>query len=164
MIILENGKDFTLTVRPIEASDTNLIYGHFCDLSARSRAKFRPHEFTIEVAQNFACEGLSDPDCKRFIAIVEKNGAISAAGYCFLSSWREEYPWVGIAVGDKWQGMGVGKRMMEYIIMVARQNGKKGLHLNTDKDNIAGQKLYKSCGFVITGEGVEDDYKMLLEF
>jgi ribosomal protein S18 acetylase RimI-like enzyme len=162
---MENQKKVNVVVRPLKADDTDLIYGHFCDLSARSRAKFRPHEFTVEVAQSFTCDaGLSDPDLKRFIAIVEKNGVKSAAGYCFLASWLEDYPWVGIAVGDKWQGMGVGKSMMDYIIMVARQNGRKGLHLNTDKDNIAGQKLYKSCGFVITGEGKENDYKMMLKF
>jgi ribosomal protein S18 acetylase RimI-like enzyme len=162
---MEKREKVEVIVRPLKADDTGMIYGHFCDLSARSRAKFRPHEFTVEVAQSFTCEvGLTDPDVKRFVAVVENNGVESAAGYCFLSSWQEEYPWVGIAVSDKWQGMGVGKSMMDYMILIARQNGRKGLHLNTDKDNIAGQKLYKSCGFVITGEGKENDYKMMLKF
>ncbi len=159
---MENNENFTLIVRPMEAGDTDLLYGHFCDLSEWSRKKFRPHDFTMETARRFTGEGLSDPECKRFIAIAEKDSAISAAGYCFLAGWSKDTPWLGIAVGDKWQGMGVGRRMMEYMIMFARENGKKELHLTTDKDNIAGQKLYKKCGFVITGEGKEDDYKLMM--
>lgn len=56
---LENGKEFTITVRPMDAGDTQLLYNHFCDLSERSRAKFRPHDFTIETAQKFTGEGLA---------------------------------------------------------------------------------------------------------
>ncbi|MEI6578288.1 MAG: GNAT family N-acetyltransferase [Eubacteriales bacterium] len=160
---MENCKEFNVTVRPMEAGDTGLLYGHFCDLSERSRAKFRPHDFTIETAQKFTGEGLTDPECKRFIAIAEKDGEKSAAGYCFLGSWDKESPWLGIAVGDKWQGLGVGKSMMEYMINYCRENGKKELHLSTDKDNIAGQKLYAKCGFIITGEGDEEDYKLMLK-
>lgn len=160
---MENGNDFGLTVRPMESGDAEILYGHFCDLSDRSRAKFRPHDFTIQTAQKFTGEGLTDPECKRFIAVIEKDGVKSAAGYCFLGSWDKESPWLGIAVGDKWQGLGVGRSMMEYMIQFARDNGKKELHLTTDKDNIAGQKLYKKCGFIITGEGKEDDYKMMMK-
>jgi GNAT superfamily N-acetyltransferase len=162
---MENQDKVSVIVRPLRADDTDLIYGHFCDLSARSRAKFRPHEFTVDVARSFTCDsGLSDPDLKRFIAIVEKKGVKFAAGYSFLTSWQEEYPWVGITVGDKWQGKSVGKSLLDYMIMVARQNGRKGLHLNTKKNSIAGLKLYKSCGFVIIGEGTGSDYKMMLRF
>lgn len=163
MTVLELKNGCTLTVRPMEAGDTQILYNHFCDLSAWSRAKFRPHDFTMETARKFTGEGLSDPDCKRFIAIVEKDGVKSAAGYCFISSWQSETPWLGIAVGDPWQGMGVGRAMMGFMIAEARRRGKKELHLTTDKDNIAGQKLYLKCGFVITGEGDEDDYKLVLK-
>ena len=161
--MLKTGEDITITVRPMDTGDTQLLYNHFCDLSERSRAKFRPHDFTIETAQKFTGEGLADSECKRFIAIAEKDGEISAAGYCFLGSWHTDSPWLGIAVGDRWQGMGVGRRMMDYMINICRENGKKELRLTTDKDNTAGQKLYAKCGFVITGEGDENDYKLVLK-
>ncbi len=159
-----------IDVRPLRATDTDLLYAHFCDLSAWSRSKFRPHDFTMETARKFTGEGLLDMDCRRFIAIVEENGAqaaqaaLCAAGYCFIADFAAERPSVGIAVGDRWQGKGVGRKMMETMIAEAKNHGKKGLRLTTDKDNLAGQALYKKCGFVITGEGEEDDYKMSLEF
>lgn len=154
----------TLSVRPLEAGDTALLYAHFSELSEHSRAKFRPHPFDYETAARFTGEGLTDPECIRFIALVEYEGAPHAAGYCFIADLNNEVPWVGIAVGDRWQGMGAGRRMMECMIAHAKALGKRGLRLTTDKDNIAGQTLYQKCGFVITGEGDEDDYRMKLEF
>lgn len=53
--------------------------------------------------------------------------------------------------------------MMDYMINICRENGKKELRLTTDKDNTAGQKLYAKCGFIITGEGDENDYKLVLK-
>lgn len=159
---MENNTDLILTVRPLEKGDTELLYSHFCGLSPQSRAKFRPHDFTRETAERFTGEGLNNPDCIRFICVAETDGDIQAAGYCFLCAWRDDVPSLGIAVSDCFQGHGVGRKMMNYMIEKARSAGKKGLRLTTDKDNFRGQALYKSCGFVITGEGNEDDYKLYL--
>lgn len=151
-------------VRPLEAGDTALLYDVFCGLSDWSRKKFRPHDFTPETAAKFTGEGLSEEGCKRFIALVGENGVLSAAGYCFLYDLSSETPSLGIAVSDRFQRRGVGAAMMEHMIQSARAVGKKGLRLTTDKDNIAGQTLYQKYGFLITGEGKEDDYLMALTF
>lgn len=151
-------------VRPLEAGDTALLYGVFCGLSDWSRKKFRPHDFTFATAVKFTGEGLAEEDCKRYIALVSENGVAAAAGYCFLYNLSSDTPSLGIAVSDRWQRRGVGGAMMDYMIQTARAAGKKGLRLTTDKDNIAGQTLYQKCGFVITGEGKEDDYLMALTF
>lgn len=156
-------KENALFVRPLEAGDTALLYDVFCGLSDWSRKKFRPHDFTQETAAKFTSEGLTEEGCTRFIALVSEDGTVAAAGYCFLYNLSSDTPSLGITVCDRWQRRGVGAAMMEYMIQTAREAGKKGLRLTTDKDNIAGQTLYQKCGFVITGEGKEDDYIMVLK-
>jgi len=156
-------KNNTTTVRPLEAGDTALLYDVFCGLSEWSRKKYRPHDFTYATAAKFTGEALSEEGCERFIALVRDEGALHAAGFCFLYDMSSDAPSLGIAVSDLWQRKGVGSAMMEHMIHRAREAGKKGLRLTTDKDNIAGQTLYQKCGFVITGEGKEADYLMALQ-
>ncbi|HOU09668.1 MAG TPA: N-acetyltransferase [Clostridiales bacterium] len=151
-------------VRPLQAEDTDLLYSVFCGLSEWSRKKYRPHDFTYETASKFTGEGLSEKGCRRFIALLREDGALQAAGFCFLYNMESETPSLGIAVSDRYQRRGVGAAMMGHMIQTARAAGKKGLRLTTDKDNIAGQALYQNYGFVITGEGKEDDYLMALDF
>ena len=53
----------------------------------------------------------------------------------------------GICVRDDYQGRGLGKKFMNYLIREAEKMGKKGLRLTVYKDNERAYSLYKKLGF-----------------
>lgn len=53
-----------------------------------------------------------------------------------------------MAVTDGVQGLGVGKKMMEYCFEVARENGIKKLLLYSNRSLLSAIHLYKKYGFV----------------
>lgn len=151
-------------MRRITIKDTELLFGFFLSISEQSRKSFYPHPFDRAHAEFITGTDLEDPDICRYLAILHEDDEEVAVGYMFFWNWTKEYPSLGIAVSDNYQGKGLGKKMMDFLISEALKNGKKGLHLTTDKNNSRGQALYIRCGFVITGEGEHNDYILRLDF
>ena len=88
------------------------------------------------------------PDKQNFIAVCSnERGEEEIAGYVFLWDMHYKTPWLGICVSDRWQGHGIGKKLMAYAENYCRQLGKGGIFLTTDKENLAGQKLYAGSGY-----------------
>lgn len=50
------------------------------------------------------------------------------------------------------RGKGYGRRLMEAAIAHARSKGLTLIELNTEKDNVAANRLYESLGFGLAGE------------
>ena len=46
------------------------------------------------------------------------------------------------------RGRGIGRMLMERATQLARETGAVGLILSTATDNLVGQRLYESCGYV----------------
>lgn len=65
-------------------------------------------------------------------------------GYGFVS---EDIPELGIAVKALYRGHGVGRRLMEGLISLARERGLKGLSLSVDDENSRASRLYADIGF-----------------
>lgn len=49
-------------------------------------------------------------------------------------------------------GQGIGKAMVEYAILAARESKKKSVRLDVVPDNIPARKLYEKIGFAFAGE------------
>lgn len=49
-------------------------------------------------------------------------------------------------------GKGVGKKMVEFCVQYAKDNGYKGLRLDVVPDNIPARGLYEKCGFQYVGD------------
>lgn len=62
----------------------------------------------------------------------------------------EKTIWLGIAVTEKYLGMGLGVIMMNQLITFAKQNGVKQIKLSVDNDNTSAIKLYEKLGFKLT--------------
>lgn len=56
--------------------------------------------------------------------------------------------WLGIAVAEKSQGLGLGKMMLQYLIDYAKDRGELFITLTVDKINFKAINLYETCKFI----------------
>lgn len=57
-----------------------------------------------------------------------------------------------VCVKPMLHGSGIGAVLMKYVIDKAKNLGYDAAHLLVGKENVAAIKLYKNCGFILTGE------------
>jgi GNAT superfamily N-acetyltransferase len=55
--------------------------------------------------------------------------------------------WLGLAVADGYVNQGLGNKMMNRLIDLAKQNDETAISLSVDKTNLKAQKLYLNHGF-----------------
>jgi ribosomal protein S18 acetylase RimI-like enzyme len=55
--------------------------------------------------------------------------------------------WLGIAISDAHQGIGLGQLMMHLLIAVAKLNKLSSIQLAVDNDNVKAISLYQKFGF-----------------
>jgi ribosomal protein S18 acetylase RimI-like enzyme len=58
---------------------------------------------------------------------------------------------VNLAVGEQYQGKGVGKRLIRHAIATAREMKARTLEIGTGSSGVGQLLLYQKCGFRITG-------------
>ncbi len=58
---------------------------------------------------------------------------------------------VNIAVQEDYQGMGIGKQLIGYSIVKAREEKVKTIEIGTGNSSVNQLMLYQRCGFRITG-------------
>lgn len=87
--------------------------------------------------------------------ICEENGQMVAV-FVMLATRPGACEIVNIAVRESRQGMGIGRKLIEYCIYTARLKGVKTLEIGTGNSSIGQLALYQKCGFRITG--VDRDY------
>jgi len=91
---------------------------------------------------------LNDPDKLIFLAYVDGE----LAGQIRVLKYWNAYAYVDdIAVNPKHRRQGVGRVLIQKAIAWAKQKGYPGLMLETQDINIAGCRLYESCGFTWGG-------------
>lgn len=56
--------------------------------------------------------------------------------------------WLGICILSEYQGKGLGKKIMNYLIDFAQQKNVSQIKLTVDNDNILAIKLYEKLGFI----------------
>ena len=69
-----------------------------------------------------------------------------------------------IFVKDKFQGLGIGRKLVYSIIELAREKGMKKVMLTVDKTNLRAEKLYKSVGYVDANLKHEKKNKKYMEY
>lgn len=68
-------------------------------------------------------------------------------GYGHLDS-EDGKVWLGICIIVKFQGIGLGKKMLQELIMHSKEEGLKEIFLSVDHKNNQAVFLYKQHGFV----------------
>jgi GNAT superfamily N-acetyltransferase len=118
-----------------------ILYEAFKDIAERHR--FRADFPSVETATNIMQGLIEDPS--NFGVVAEHDGEI--AGSCFLSE-HDPIRAVGpVSVDPRYQGLGIGRRLMEAVI--ERGRGAAGMRLTQDSFNTASLSLYASLGFEV---------------
>jgi ribosomal protein S18 acetylase RimI-like enzyme len=59
----------------------------------------------------------------------------------------KETIWLGVAVSEKYIGLGLGVMMMNQLISFAKHERLREIKLSVDNDNVAAIKMYEKLGF-----------------
>ncbi len=145
-MIQDTESDFTAAaprIRSIRPTDVDRLAAFFDTLSERSRAWFHPHPFDRATAERIAHgAGASGP---RLLAEIDGR----MVGYAFADG---SPPVIGLAVGDPWQGRGIGPLLLGRLHAELRRLGRQRVRLTVFKDNERALSLYRSFGYRILGE------------
>jgi len=91
---------------------------------------------------------IDNPDRVVFHAYVDDE----IVGQIRVLKWWNAYAYIDdIAVEEKYRRQGVGRALIGSAIEWAREKGFPGIMLETQDNNVAGCKLYESCGFELRG-------------
>lgn len=96
---------------------------------------------------------VSEADVPNVLRLVAFRGE-QIVGYAY---WRQQLfnpkmPLLSIAVADKYQGLGLGRALMELLIEGAKLRGMEGIELHVFKHNRRAIALYRKLGFEVVGE------------
>lgn len=146
-ISLKDGRE--ARIRLLEHRDGALLYEHMMSMSEESRRLFCPYPYDRLQAEAVAADA-HNKESLRLLALVGEK----CAGYAYFTTRNAKrgLPMVGLGVTDEYQGVGLGRALMNYLIREAKARGFKGLDLTVFKDNYRAQRLYASLGFAFTGE------------
>lgn len=96
-----------------------------------------------------------------FLSVVALSERGELAGFAFLKM-RDYLPSrrpsaeLGIVVSDPFQGRGLGSRLVEEVLRLARGRGVREVVLSVLSDNVRAIRLYRKFGFEFVGEA--EDY------
>jgi GNAT superfamily N-acetyltransferase len=153
---LNGGK--TVVMRPLRASDEQALGDYFVNLSANTRSLFAPHSFDRDTAHSICC-GAEERATVRFVAEDERGNIIA---YFILhleitDEAAERYDnldpdsvcSVAPSVADEWQGQGLGRQMMRYVMEIAAAFGNEQMILSggVQAENEQAMHFYRRMGF-----------------
>ncbi len=95
-------------------------------------------------------------DGETYIAEIEGN---VVGIYVFVSSGEGTAEIMNISVRDKFQGKGIGKKLILDAINRIKQAGYTRIEIGTGNSSISQLALYQKCGFRITG--IDRDFFIL---
>ena len=155
-IKLKDGLEVLL--RPIKPEDEDMMLELFNTFSERT-IRFR---FFIPLRV------MSKEDIKRYcnidyrnemaiVAEIKENGRKRLIGVARLIRDEDDKDKAefAVVVGDPWQNRGLGRKLTEYIIRVAKDMGIKELYSRVMKDNIVSLRLSREFGFEREDAGIE---------
>jgi ribosomal protein S18 acetylase RimI-like enzyme len=88
----------------------------------------------------------------KLCCFAEYNGEIAGLCNCFIGFGTfAAKPFINIhdlVVYDRYRGKGIGRHLLEYIVLKAKETNCAKVTLEVREDNANAQKLYKSLGFL----------------
>lgn len=97
---------------------------------------------SLQIVQQYLKRG----EC--YIAEIENE---IAGVYVLLSTRPQTVEIVNIAVQEKLQGLGIGKKLIQHAIQIAKEQLCHTIEVGTGNSSISQLALYQKCGFRIVG-------------
>jgi ribosomal protein S18 acetylase RimI-like enzyme len=89
------------------------------------------------------------------------DGAVVAMG-AFKRTHPDSVELTRMRIHPDFQRHGFGQQILSALEARAREMGYASMHLETTVQQVAAQRLYERNGFVQTGTGTYDDFKLLI--
>jgi GNAT superfamily N-acetyltransferase len=101
-----------------------------------------------------------DRDANQLLLVAEQHGAIVGSlqlfflpGLSYQGAWRAQVEAVRVAA--PWRGKGLGRRMMEHAITLAKARHCHLMQLSTHKSRGDAHRFYERLGFVKSHDGMK---------
>ena len=166
-------------VRPLRADDVDRLTDYFARFSADSRRFYGPHPFDRATAERI-CANLGPEDGVRFVALLGEGDAAMIIAYMILArrigeSDRQRYgdrldyahcACLAPSVADDFQSQGLGTRMGQQVLAMARRLGLRQVILmgGVVAKNERARRLYERLGFRRMGEFTTHGKETLLNY
>ena len=145
--------------------DRKLVVEFFGQMGGESRAFFNRGDGNKNDALSYFDKNGNEPNKVRFLSsVVDENGEEIMTGYVFAWDMDLYVPTLGIAVREEYQGKGLGRFLMQYLINYLRDNNYGGVMLTTSFANVRGQSLYTRMGFEHIGTHINGEMLYILRF
>ncbi len=134
----------------VKYPDVKLLQ-QFIDEAGSSLKSFRYFQKrALEVIKDHLCTFLLMDEGKPVAyGHLDVSDEATVSSYCGGEGGKTEKTiWLGIAVAEKYVGLGLGVMMMNQLISYGKQQGVKQIKLSVDNDNLSAISLYKKLGFV----------------
>lgn len=145
---LKNGEH--VFIRRFRRTDGEALYEFFTKgLSPQSQKLYsiQPLDWNLVTA---VVSEADSPDVLRLVAL--KGDRIVGYAYWRQQIFNPKIPLLSIAVADNYQGIGLGKALMQLLIEGAKVRGMEGIELHVFKHNQKAITLYQKLGFKIVGD------------
>lgn len=156
-----------VTIRQLNVIDSPALFDfYFRGLSEKSRKLFAPYPLfstppnSVDELSKRIADWQRENDWTVLNLIKDKQ----IIGVCLLKRYRTEQVTSGLAVQDKFHGMGLGHLLQTIIIGQARLLKIGRFHVKIVSDNIASVRLHEKCGFRKTRTLPQPIYEEILEY
>lgn len=158
-----------LNIRPMVPEDKKIAIDFFDQMGERTNAMFNKNQCNRNgMLACFEPEKYGQYSFgvrRNFIAVApDEAGNDRIAGLVFAWDLDTKTPSIGICVAEDWKGKHLGRRLMNYIIQYCADQGKAGIFLSTNVENVEGQGLYRSSGFHQIGTTQAGEILFFLSF
>ena len=145
----KKGKSFLF--RNVEEGDLEKLLAFREELSSASRDLFCPYPWDREEELTESLKGcisnhLNQVDAAYILLEDEK-----VVGHCFLWGITSLVPELGVAIADRYHGLGLGSHSVRTLLLVAEALGVHAVELTTALGNEGGWRTYLKAGFQYTG-------------
>ena len=143
-----------VALRPEEKKDLEPVWEMFSTLSDES-LQYLPIPITRERVEGWFRE-INYERALPILGVVEEKGeerVIAASSLDFNQmKYNKHVTTFGITVHDDYQNLGLGKKITEYMIEIARKKGLKKIALEVVAHNSRAINVYRRYGFKIEGK------------
>jgi RimJ/RimL family protein N-acetyltransferase len=142
--------DNTASIKSLSLADDKKLLDFYLDLPAAVTEFYQP--FGSKVDGDIILNHLKETEAGRHISLGLFDFEDNIAGHSFILFIDTAKPVFGIGLHPRMQGHGYGGRLMEMILLSARELNLPLVTLTVIKNNAKAIALYTKVGFSIKGE------------